>query len=323
MASVGPSGPSHNDANLARRSGPMTNRREEYVLEKPIEETIIVEPRIGPGIARLTLNRPGKHNALFPPEGFQVVSHALTELAERDDVKVIVLCGAGPSFCSGDDLNRTPFEAFGGKPGEKLPQSKRIVGIRQTTDLFRTIVELPKPVVVKAHGTLLGAGFQMALCSDIVVAGKSAKFSRAEQRIGFAGQDPWTSQIAILTIGLKRARELLLSGRAIDADTAYDWGLVNEVVPDDELDEAVMRWARGIAAHSMDGLVIGRQHHQVTLSNMGFHQTYAMSMLSHPLFTNLVWREDEWNFLRERNAADRTSDAFHEREQRWKDAGGF
>ena len=142
----------------------------EYTLEKPIEETIIVERQVEPGIARLTLNRPHKHNALWPPEGFQVVAEALTELAESDEVKVIILAGAGPSFCSGDDLNRTPFEAFGGKPGEKLPQSKRVIGIRQTTGLFRTIVELPKPVIVQAHGTLLGAGFQMALCADLVVA---------------------------------------------------------------------------------------------------------------------------------------------------------
>jgi enoyl-CoA hydratase len=295
----------------------------EYSLEKPLEETVIVDPEVEPHIAYLTLNRPEKHNALWPPEGFGVVARALVDLANTDEVKVIVLRGAGPSFCSGDDLNRTPFEAFGGKQGQRLPQSKRVIGIRQTTDLFRTIVELPKPVIVQAHGTLLGAGFQMALCADLVIAGESAKFSRAEQRIGFAGMDPWTNQLAILTLGLKRSRELLLTGRAIDAATAADWGLVNEVVPDDDLDEAVLRWARGIAAHSTDGLVIGRQHHQVTLSNMGFHQTYAMSMLAHPLFTNVVWREDEWNFLKERDEADSTSQAFSEREDRWKQAGGF
>lgn len=294
-----------------------------YRLEKPIEETVIVEEAVEPWIARVTLNRPEKHNALFPPEGFEVLAKALAELADRDDVKVIILRGAGPSFCSGDDLNRTPFEAFGGQPGQRLPQSKRVIGIRQTTNLFRTIVELPKPVIVQAHGTLLGAGFQIAMCADLVVAAESARFSRAEQRIGFAGQDPWTNQLAILTFGLKRSRELLLTGRAIDAATAHDWGLVNEVVPDDELGDTVMRWARGISAHAMDGIVIGRQHHQVTLSNLGFHQTYAMSMLSHPLFTNIVWREDEWNFLKERNQAASTSDAFAEREQRWNDAGGF
>lgn len=294
-----------------------------YRLEKPIEDTVIVDRALEPHIAAVTLNRPHKHNALFPPEGFEVVARALVDLAEDDDVKVIILRGEGPSFCSGDDLNRTPFEAFGGTPGQRLPQSKRVVGIRQTTNLFRTIVELPKPVIVQAHGTLLGAGFQMALCADLCIAAESARFSRAEQRIGFAGQDPWTNQLAILTMGLKRSRELLLTGRAIDAATALDWGIVNEVVPDAELPETVMRWARGIASHAMDGLVIGRQHHQTTLSNMGFHQTYAMSMMSHPLFTNVVWREDEWNFLKERNRADRTSTAFSEREQRWNDAGGF
>jgi enoyl-CoA hydratase len=294
-----------------------------YELEKPIEETVLVEYEVEPHIARVTLNRPEKHNALWPPEGFQELERRLIEVADTDEVKVIILRGAGPSFCSGDDLNRTPFESFGGRPGERLSQSKRIIGIRQTTSLFPTIVELPKPVIVQAHGTLLGAGFQMAMCADLCIAGESARFSRAEQRIGFGGQDPFTNVLGILTFGLKRTRELLLTGRAIDAETALDWGLVNEVVPDDELEETVLRWARGIAAHATDGIVIGRQFHQITLSNMGFHQNYATSMISHPLFTNLVWREDEWNFLKERNHASRTSEAFNQREERWHDAGGF
>jgi len=294
-----------------------------YELEKPIEDTVLLEMQVEPHIARVTLNRPEKHNALFPPEGFQELGRRLIEAARSDDVKVIILRGNGPSFCTGDDLNRTPFEAFGGVPGQKLPQSKRIVGIRETTALFPLIVELPKPVIVQAHGTLVGAGFQMALCADLVVAGESTKFTRAEQRIGFAGQDPFTNMLAILTFGLKRTRELLLTGRIIDAETAMEWGLVNEVVPDDELDEATLRWARGVAAHSIDGLVIGRQFHAITLQNMGFHANYMTSCLSHPLFTNLVWREDEWNFLKERNNAERTSEAFAEREQRWNDVAGF
>src|SRR3984957_15849713 len=230
-----------------------------YELEKPIEETVLVEYEVEPHIARVTLNRPDKHNALWPPEGFQELERRLIEVADNDEVKVIILRGAGPSFCSGDDLNRTPFESFGGRPGERLSQSKRLIGIRQTTSLFPTIVELPKPVVVEAHGTLLGAGFQMAMCADLCIAGESARFSRAEQRIGFGGQDPFTNVLGILTFGLKRTRELLLTGRAIDAETALDWGLVNEVVPDDELEETVLRWARGIAAHATDGIVIGRQ----------------------------------------------------------------
>jgi enoyl-CoA hydratase len=295
----------------------------EYHLEKPLEDTVIVEEAVEPHIARVTLNRPEKHNALWPPEGFQELERRLVKLADQDEVKVIILRGAGPSFCSGDDLNRTPFEAFGGRPGERLPQSKRVIGIRQTTSLFPTIVNLPKPLIVQAHGTLLGAGFQMAMCADLCIAADTAKFSRAEQRIGFGGQDPFTNVLGILTFGLKRTRELLLTGRAIDAATAYEWGLVNEVVPEDELEETVMRWARGVAAHATDGLVIGRQFHQITLANMGFHANYATSMISHPLFTNIVWREDEWNFLKERDNAESTGEAFSEREERWAEAGGF
>jgi enoyl-CoA hydratase len=166
-------------------------------------------------------------------------------------------------------------------------------------------------------------GFQLVLLADIAIAAESARFSRAEQRIGFGGQDPFTHALSILSIGLKRTRELLLTGRQIDAETACAWGLVNEVVPDGELDERALAWARAIAAHATDGIVIGRILHQITLDAMGLRQSYQASLLSHPLFTNLVWREDEWNFLRERDAADRTSSAFADRERRWEDVGGF
>lgn len=299
------------------------SRVADYKLEKPIEETVLLEMEVEPHIARVTLNRPEKHNALFPPEGFMEVEKRLYEAAEDDNVKVIILRGNGPSFCTGDDLNRTPFEAFGGVQGEKLPQSKRVIGIRKTTHLFPAMIHCPKPIIVQAHGTVLGAGFQMVLCADLCIAAESARFSRAEQRIGFAGQDPFTGLLSLLHLGPKRQREWLLTGRELDAHTAEDWGLINEVVPDDKLEARVLEWARAIAAHSMDGLVIGRAFNAVTLEGLGMTQNWMASSLSHPLFTNLVWREDEWNFLKERNAKDTTNEAFKEREAKWKALGDF
>jgi enoyl-CoA hydratase/carnithine racemase len=294
-----------------------------YALEKPVEETVIIEPEVAPHVARITLNRPEKHNALYPLEGFQEVERHIRELSERDDVKVIVLRGAGPSFCTGDDLNRTPFEAFGGVKGQRLPQSKRIIGAKQMSGLHVAMMESPKPIVVQAHGTILGVGFQLVLLADLVVAADTTRFSRAEQRIGFGGQDPFTHTLSILTIGLKRTRELLLTGRTIDAATALDWGLVNEVVAQEGLDARTLEWATAIAAHATDGIVIGRVLHQLTLEALGVRQSYTASLLSHPLFTNLVWREDEWNFLKERDSSDRTGDAFAAREHRWQSLGGF
>jgi enoyl-CoA hydratase len=234
---------------------------------------------------------------------------------------VIILRGEGPAFCSGDDLNRVPFDAYGGVPGQKLSQSKRITGVRAITQLYQTLVDLQKPVVVEAKGTLVGVGYQMALCADIVIAGESARFTRKEQRIGFAGIDAWTNLLSILAIGAHRSRELLLTGRIIDAATAAEWGLANEVVPDDELEEATLRWARAIALNAMDGLVIGRQLHALTLAQLGFHTGWHASNLSHSLFTNLVWRDDEFNFLKERNEAGTTGEAIKDRERRWAELG--
>lgn len=294
-----------------------------YQLEKPIEETVLLERSIEPHIARVTLNRPEKHNALFPPEGFMELEKRIYEAAEDDDVKVIILRGNGPSFCTGDDLNRTPFEAFGGTPGRKLPQSVRIVGIRKTTSLFPAMIHCPKPIIVQAHGTVVGAGFQLVLCADLCVAAESTKFSRAEQRIGFAGHDPFTGLLSLLHLGPKRQRELLLTGREISARTAMEWGLVNEVVPDDQLEDRVLTWARAVAAHSTDGLVIGKAFNSVVLEGLGMTQAWLASSLSHALFTNLVWRDDEWNFLKERNKKERTSEAFKDREARWRALGDF
>jgi enoyl-CoA hydratase/carnithine racemase len=299
------------------------DRDEGYKLEKPVEETVLVEPAVAPHVARITLNRPEKHNALYPLEGFQEIERHIRELSERDDVKVIVMRGAGPSFCTGDDLNRTPFEAFGGVKGQRLPQSKRIVGAKQMSGLHVAMMESPKPIVVQAHGRVLGVGFQFVLLADLVVAADTTRFSRAEQRIGFGGQDPFTHTLSLLSIGLKRTRELLLTGREIDAQTALDWGLVNEVVPEDALEQRTLEWANAIAAHATDGIVIGRILHQLTLDALGLRQSYMASLLSHPLFTNLVWRDDEWNFLKERDNASRAGDAFAERERRWQSVGGF
>ncbi len=156
-----------------------------------------------------------------------------------------------------------------------------MIGIRQTTSLFPTIVELPKPLIVQAHGTLLGAGFQMAMCADLCIAGESARFSRAEQRIGFGGQDPFTNR-----------RDPHLRAQAHPGAAAHrprDRRRDRPGLGPGQRGRSRRRargdrdaLGRGIAAHATDGLVIGRQFHQITLSNMGFHQTYATSMLSPP-----------------------------------------
>lgn len=285
-----------------------------------ITDSVLVEHQVRKSVDRLTLNRPQTLNALVAPEGFMYLEKVLRETAERDDVKVIVLRGAGRTLSSGDDLRRTPFEAFGGVPGQKLNQSKRVVGIQRTSRLFYTMSFLPKPLIVQAHGPVVAGGVILCLCADLVVAGESSTFARKEQRIGFGGHDPFANLLSVLHLGPKRARELLLTGRTIDSATALDWGLINEVVPDEKLEERTLEWAEAVAIHPMDGLVIGKAHHQATLEGLGLHQSWHAGSISHPLFTNLVYGEGDWNFLSRRDKLG-PRDSFRERERLWAEKG--
>ena len=96
-----------------------------YELEKPLDETVLYE-KITKDIATVTLNRPEKHNALFPPDMFYEVTRKIELAVDDDDVKVIILKGNGKSFCSGDDLNLAPYDTYGGAPGTKPSQRVRV-----------------------------------------------------------------------------------------------------------------------------------------------------------------------------------------------------
>jgi enoyl-CoA hydratase/carnithine racemase len=299
---------------------PVPDEQELDPIVGDITDSVLVEHQVRPWIDRLTLNRPDTLNALVAPEGFLYLEKMLRETAERDDVKVIILRGAGRSLSSGDDLRRTPFEAFGGVPGQKLTQAKRVIGIQRTSRLFYSMSMLPKPLIVQAHGPVVAGGVILCMCADLVVGSQTSTYSRKEQRIGFGGHDPFANLLGVLHLGPKRAREFLLTGRTIDSATALDWGLINEVVPDDTLEERTLEWAEAVAMHPMDGLVIGKAHHQATLDGLGLHQSWHTGTISHPLFTNLVYAEGDWNFLSRRDKLG-TTESFKEREDRWKEKG--
>jgi enoyl-CoA hydratase len=218
-----------------------------YELEKPQEETILYE-KVEPHIARVILNRPEKHNAILTPEMFIELKNKMVMGVDDDDVKVIILKGNGPSFSSGDDQGRPPFEAYGGEPGVKPPQSVRITKMWQWVKAFNdATVYCPKIVIAQVQGWVIGMATQMVEACDLAIAGESLKYGHLEQRIGFAGMLPFPTLIhKLLTLGPKRTREQLLTSKVLTAQQALDCGLVNAVVPDDQLDEETLRWARAL-----------------------------------------------------------------------------
>ncbi|MCA9567492.1 MAG: enoyl-CoA hydratase/isomerase family protein [Myxococcales bacterium] len=203
--------------------------------------------RDGP-VARITLDRPERHNAMHGP-----MWTALREVAEglaADPPRAVVLVGAGPHFCSGMDLSpANPLlarlaPAVMGRDADAL----RAV-IRELKATVDAVAAIPVPVVAALEGSCLGGGLEVALAADLRVAGQGARFSLPETRWGMVPDVGGTVRLSRL-VGRARAAQLALTAATIDAQRAESWGLVNEVVPDGQALARAEGLARQIAAQA-------------------------------------------------------------------------
>jgi enoyl-CoA hydratase len=253
-------------------------------------------------ICKITLNRPARRNAIASPDMNELLAEFLERAQDDDRVKVVILAGAGEDFCAGEDTRRVPAETFGLKKGERLGQSRRMRGMRKTYEsMQRGLIWGDKVVIGACQGAVMGLGFSFALACDMLVVSDDARFARRQSRMGFAafdGQMP----IALMKMGMNRAMEVLLTGRTVTAAEFKEWGIANSVVAREDLEAEAMRYARAVAALSTDGLMLGKRALHQFLHGVGMAGFQNFASVGHPLFTNLVWREDEFNFLRERNA---------------------
>ena len=295
-------------------------KKKKYGLEKPLDETVLYE-KLTKDIVAITLNRPRVHNALFPPDQFNEVARKISMAVDDDAVKVIILRGAGPSFCSGDDLNLAPYDTYGGAPGVKPSQRVRVKAVLTWLNgMYRSLLYCPKTIICQAHGWTIGVGLAILMCCDMAIAGESAKFSMRQQRVGFSGLSMGWQFIQLFTLGYKRMREWQLTGTMIEAKKALEWGVVNRVVPDDKLEEETMRYAKAVALNPADGLMIGKTHTLMMFDLLGMPGQFTAGALAYPLFTNLKWDDEDFNFLKRRQELG-ISKAFAEREKRWADLG--
>jgi 2-(1,2-epoxy-1,2-dihydrophenyl)acetyl-CoA isomerase len=194
---------------------------------------------IDQGVATLTFNRPERMNALSTPimEG---LLHGLPRLAGDPAVRVIVLTGAGRAFCAGGDVKSMA------EGGERRSAAEATVHLRSRMEVSRILHELPKPTIAMINGAAAGAGLAFALACDLRIAGASARLVTAFVKVGLSG-DFGGSFFLTRLIGTAKARELYFTGRPVDADEALSLGLVNRVVPDDQLGDATMELARSLA----------------------------------------------------------------------------
>lgn len=192
------------------------------------------------GVVTLTLNRPDRLNALSPDMLAQL-SEALLRIAGDANVRALVLTGAGRGFCAGGDVKRMADGAI----DYDAPDAAAI--LRQKMEVARLLHELPQPTVAMVNGPAAGAGLALALACDLRLAGASARFVTGFARVGLPG-DFGGSYFLTAALGPAKARELYLTGDAVDAATAERIGLVLRTVPDAMLAEQAQALARRLAA---------------------------------------------------------------------------
>lgn len=274
---------------------------EQAGLDIEVDEDWVRYAVIEPHIAQIIINRPDRRNAILSPDMHVLFKDRLDRAEEDDDVKVVVLAAEGKNFCSGDDVRRLPAEAAGLKKGKRLPQTARLGNARRLHRHLANWLEFPKTVIAACQGATLGAGMNLALAADILVVSDDMYLARPQARIGFAGFST-AMPLALLKLGPNRGYEAMITGRKVQAAELRDWGVAASVVPAEGLHDEALRYARAIAHHSADGLMIGK-HALITFWHaVGMAQFGDWVPMAHSVFSNLSWRDDEFNFMKERGA---------------------
>jgi methylglutaconyl-CoA hydratase len=194
-------------------------------------------------IRAITLNRPERRNAMTPEMQMELI--AAFEDAATSGCRVLVLTGAGEAFCSGLDL--TALQAMQDKSA-----ANHRADAERITRLFRALYELPMPTIAAVHGAAIAGGAGLAIICDFTLATRAAKFGFTEVRIGFV--PALVSAFLALQVGDKKSRDLLLTGRLLDAEEAHHLGLVNEIVAQEKLTERVQALAEVLIANSPQSL---------------------------------------------------------------------
>jgi 2-(1,2-epoxy-1,2-dihydrophenyl)acetyl-CoA isomerase len=200
--------------------------------------------------AWITLDRPSVYNAL-DIETASELSDAIEAAADDRSVRVAVVTGSGKAFCAGGDV-----QAFHSHLDEAPDYVSRLV--TSVHAALRRIYEMPVPVVAAINGAAAGAGLGLAIATDLAIAGHSATFTVAYTAIG-ATPDAGTTHRLPQLVGTRRALELAMTNRTLSAMEALEWGLINRVVPDDELEREAGVAADLLAEGATDALVATRQ----------------------------------------------------------------
>ena len=201
-------------------------------------------------VVTVTINQPAKKNAISA-QMWDGLAEIFREIASRADDRVVVVTGAGDDFCSGADLSGRGGSgaASSGAASSAGAQNQvhHLAAMRRVNDACIALQRLPQPTIAKVRGVAVGAGCNLALGCDLVVASQTARFSEIFARRGLS-LDFGGSWLLPRRIGMHRAKELALLAEIVGASDALEMGLINRVLPEGEVDAFVENWARKLAA---------------------------------------------------------------------------
>lgn len=283
-----------------------------------IEKAVLYETDPEKKVARIIFNVPEKLNAL-PIAAFERVGDLVKEAEADNDVKVIIFKGNGPCFGTGADANELGHY-IGYKSGrtaeERKRPSQRQRMLPDRNIIFgafeRTIIECLKATICQVHGYCYGGHIQLALAADIVIASPDATFTHPAFR--YLGPAPQDMYLWIENLGLKKMKEIMLTMRPLTAEEGLQCGLVNKVVPREELEKWAADYAQAISLMPLDAIMMGKAMIQMIMETRGKGIGTMTAWVGHGWSTNLAYLPGEWTFLKERRNKG-LSQALHERDQ--------
>jgi len=237
-------------------------------------------------IATITLNRPESLNTIVPPMPEELEA-AVTAAVRDQRVRVIVLRGAGRSFCGGFDFGDGfhQWDEYINSDGEWDPGKDFMFATASAlapTQRFMSLWRSPKPVIAQVHGWCVGGGSDYALCADLVIASEDARIGTPYSRMWGA----YLSGMWIYRLGLTRAKEYALTGSPLSGREAADCGLINAAVPFAELEETVLRRARQLASIPLSQLSAMKLVVNQAYENMGLAATQTLGPILDGLMRN-------------------------------------
>ena len=265
------------------------------------DDILLYEKDAKAHIARVTFNRPDKKNALTVAM-YPQLQDALDECADDDDIKVIILRGAGGVFTTGQDMGEAYSWYDAPKPGEKPrrpSQRRRLSYDRKAQRTYHELYKHNKVIITQVEQYALGGGLEFALSSDLTVVGHHAQIGMPAAR--FLGPVLGNLHLFFHRLGPALAKDLLLTGRIAPASEGADRGVWNRFVPDELVADTTEELAAMVARMPADGLVIAKEAYRIVQETPGLGAADGFEIMTHAFGTNLQFEADEYNFVKIRS----------------------